>query len=539
MHLVHGIDRSCKVMDDPGSFVLQLKNQQMSRSYIMFFLKLKLFQMDFSKLIHTRLILFLTLMMIGPFCFSQSSKFPQSKYAKTANRVSNIITSWHAQEAQFLKEIENVKISISEKHKNKLEKITSPAKKLKKYRKYYSKDSSKIMKGRIRLAKQKSDSLFDAYKQLEKSRIPDSVGMSDQYGRFLPEHVLDSGHLSIRGQAWVKDQGKRYLSGLEEYEKMGLLSDKYPELADWLKVNGNDPGMLSQLPDSVLTCSQATAKTLPGMVEKRISQMDEFKVLEKQSGQLTRSVNDLQEQYKSMGEKYIDQPQQYTDPAHLKSEGKKSGIDYTRDFIAENIDQIEHLKNKLADLRKKYASISNSTDMSTAKRRNSFQGRPVDEKIILGGNFDIQMSHPVLIDLAPLVGFRLNKKLSIGLGGTYRVDLTFDSKSLNTQYDTKVYGFNSFLSYDIVNRFFVYGQYDYLSKKEQDQDVAEEVQTWEPGFMAGIGRSFRVHTKITGTVMLLYNVVESNIKSPFGNRFQVRFGFQTNELTFKKVNRPY
>ena len=510
----------------------------MSRSQIMFSLKLKLFQMDFSN-INTRLILFLILMLIGPFCFSQSSEFSKSKYAKKINSVSNIITNWHLQEAQLLKKIEDVKISISDRHKQRLEKITSPAKKLKKYRKYYSKDSSKIMKSQMKLVKQKSDSLFGAYKRMVKSGILDSIGNSGQYSQFLQKDSLDGEILSVRGQKLLKEQGMSYLSGLEEYEKMGLLSDKYPELANWLKVYGNDPRMLSQLPDSVLTYSQEKAKAIPEMIEKRVDQMDEFKQLERQSGQLRTSVNDLQEQYKSKSQQYLDQAGQYTDVDHLKSEGKKLGADYTRDFITENIDQIEHLNNKLADLKKKYASVSNSTDMSTAKRRNSLRGRPIDEKIILGGNFDIQMADPILIDLSPLVGFRLNKKFSIGLGGTYRVDLTFDHKSFNTQYDTKVYGFNSFISYDIMKQFFVYGQYDYLSKKEQDQDVAEEVQTWEPSFMAGIGRSFRVHTKITGTVMLLYNVVDSNIKSPFGNKFQIKFGFQTNELTFKKVNRPY
>ena len=438
-----------------------------------------------------------------------------------------------------MKKIENVKVSISDKHKNKLEKVNSPAKKLKKYRKYYSRDSSKTMKRQMKLVKQKSDSLFGAYKHMLRSGIPDSVGISNQYSQFLRKDVLDSGALIVRGQDLVKGQGRSYLSGLKEYEKIGLLSDKYPELANWLKAYGNNPGMLSQLPDSVLTYSQETAKAIPERVEKRISRLDEFTEFDKQSGQLMKSVDDLRGQYKNNGQQYLDQARQHTDLDHLKSEGIKLGADYTRDFITENIDQIGGLNNKLADLKKKYASISNSDDMGTAKRRNSLRGRPIDEKIILGGNFDIQIVDPILIDISPLVGFRLNKKFTIGLGGTYRVDLTLDTKSFNGRYDNEVYGFNSFISYDIIKRFFVYGQYDYLSEKGPDQDVAQGHQTWEPAFMAGIGRSFSVHTKITGTVMLLYNIIESNIKNPAGNRFQIKFGFQTNELTFKKVNKPY
>ncbi|MDN5214951.1 hypothetical protein QQ020_22920 [Fulvivirgaceae bacterium BMA12] len=495
--------------------------------------------MDFSKPIDIQLIFFLTLMMVGPFCFSQSSENSKSKFAKKNISIPSSLAHWHLQEARILQEVENVKISISNRHKKRLEKITSPAKKLKKYRKYYSRDSSKIMKSQMKLAKQKSDSLFDTYKRIVKNGILDSIGMPDQYSQFLRKDLLDSGMLKAEGQKLLKDQGMAYLSGLEEYKKMGLLSDKYPLLANWLKVYGNDPGMLSQLPDSVLTYSQEKVKAIPGMIEKGISQRDEFKELEKQSGQLKTAVSDLQAPYKNTGKQHLDQAGQYADLDRLKSNGKKLGADYTRDFITENIGQIEHLNNRLGDLKKKYASIANLTDMSTANRRNSLRGRPLDEKIILGGNFDIQMADPILIDLSPLIGFRLNKKISIGMGGTYRVDLTFDDKSFNTQNDTEVYGFNSFISYDIIKQFFVYGQYDYLSRKEQDRDVDEQIQTWEPAFMAGIGRSFRVHTKVTGTVMLLYNVVESNIKSPFGNKFQVKFGFQTNELTFKKVNRPY
>ena len=306
----------------------------------------------------------------------------------------------------------------------------------------------------------------------------------------------------------------------------------------WLKIYGNDPDMVKQLPDSLFAYSQKTAKAIPEMAEKRLSQVDEIQAFEKQSGQMTRSAEGLQEPYKNMGKQYADQAQKYTDADGLRPDGQKIA-DYTREFLTENIDQMEHLNNKLANLKKKYAAISNPTDMDTAKRRNSLQGRPMDERIILGGNFDVQMTDPVLVDLSPLVGFRLNKKLSTGLGGTYRVDLTFDTNSLNTQYDPQVYGFNAFVSYDILKQFFVYGQYDYLSQKEQDESVPGEVRVWESGVMAGIGRSFKVHSKIMGTVMLLYNVLESSIKSPFGNKLQIRFGFRTNELTFKKVNRPY
>lgn len=495
--------------------------------------------MNFTRVMGKPLLLFLTLMMIGTFCFPQSSEHAKAKPAKKAISISNSSTHRHWHEAQFLKEIEKVRVSISDKHKKKLEKINSPAKKLKKYRKYYSKDSSKIMKRQVKLARQKSDSLLRTYQQLAKERMLDSIGVSDQYAQLLQKDVLDSGNLNVKGKALLKNQGMSYLSGLEAYEKIGLMSDQYPELANWLKAYGNDPGMLSQLPDSVLNRAQEKANSIPGMVEKRISQTDEIKALEQQSGRLTRSVNGWQESYKGMGEQYMDQSRQYADQDHLTAEGKRLATDYARDFITENIGQLEQLNNKLAGLKKKYASVANSTDMRSAKRRNTLQGRPLDERIILGGNFDIQLADPVLVDLSPLVGFRLNKKLTAGLGGTYRVNLTFDSKSLNAQDDNRVYGFNAFVSYDVIKQFFVYGQYDYLGQKEHDQDIAEEVQTWEPGFMAGIGRSFRMHPKITGTVMLLYNVVENHIKNPLGNRFQVRFGFQTNELTFKKVNRPY
>jgi len=434
---------------------------------------------------------------------------------------------------------QNFKVSLSGKNLKKVEKISKPAKKLFKYRKLYKKDSAKLVKDQKKVASKKLDSLRKGYKIYAKKGIMDTLQFPAEYRKYLSESMLDSGVVQNQGMAYAKTEGGKWLKENPEYKEYQKMLKENPELAKWVNKYGNSPGALKDMPDSVFTFENG-AKSLESYAEKQLGKRGEMKYFNSQT-EAAKGFTDMPNQYRAMGEGYKKQGAQYTDKDQLKEKGKEEALERSMKlattFLANN-KELSGVQKQMTKLKKKYSSLANSGDLSSGVKRNSLEGRPWDERIVFGGNFNVQIGEPVKVDLSPIIGYKVIKPLTIGVGATYRVDIGFDPNK-TTQYDNQVYGYNAYISYDIIKQFFAYVEYDYMAGVKSDTLTDAKTTLWQPALAAGIGRSFKVHAKLTGTVMLLYHVVNSPIKNPSGNPLQVKFGFQTNALTFKKIKKPF
>ena len=432
------------------------------------------------------------------------------------------------------------RINLSEKHVKKVEKKKNPSKKLKKYRKLYKKDSARFVKEKKKLAAKKLDSLDKAMKKYVKTGVLDTLNFPEGYRKYLTKSITDSGAVAKEGKSLAKTEGNKWLKDNPEYKEYQKMLKENPELAKWMKTYGSDPAALNDMPDSLFKYKKTA---VPDLLESKAGSLKEVKGFQEQAGAM-KPITDMQKTYKEMGEGYMKKGEQYSDEDFLKEKGKEEAIAHATQmaagFLSKNEGALGGLQKQMTKLKKKYSSLQNSEDLSSGVKRKSLKGRPVDERFILGGNFDVQVAKPIKVDVSPLIGFRVNKPFTLGVGGTYRLDIGYEDSSIkNVKFDTKVYGYNAFASYDIIKRFFLYTEYTYMAEIQTDKLTAEKKTKWEPSFVAGIGRSFKVHPKLTGTVMLLYNIVNSSVANPPGNRFQVKFGFQTNELTFKKIKKPF
>ncbi|GEM_PF-4930157 len=431
---------------------------------------------------------------------------------------------------------QKLNITLTGKQVKKLEKIAVPAKKLQKYRKLYRKDSARYMRERDKLYKKKKDSLHKALKRYARTGLMDTLQLPQEYRQYLTRSLFDSSVLVNKGKAWLVAEGKSLLAGNKTYQAYRQMLDENPEIAGWIARYGNDPAALAQMPDSLFTGSY-----FDKAVEARLAALPEFREFKTQTMQFD-ALAKLPGQYKARQQAYLVQAKNYADKEKWQQQAKTRArtevVQYTRKFLAENSKLLGRLEKEMAGLKKKYASFKQNADLTTAVKRNSLRGRPVGERLVAGGNFDIQVGTPVRVDLSPLLGFRFNKKFTLGAGGTYRFEFSKDSL-VNNRFNKQVYGANAFVSYEVAGRFFIYGQADYLTEQNKTEQPNPVPPVWRPGVMAGIGRAFRVAPKLTGTVILLYTVVENEIKNPAGNRWQVKFGFQTNELSFKKIPKPF
>jgi len=175
-------------------------------------------------------------------------------------------------------------------------------------------------------------------------------------------------------------------------------------------------------------------------------------------------------------------------------------------------------------LKKKYASVPNSSDLSTATKLGSLKGKPFKERFFLGGTLQLLVGDPTSIDFSPLAGYKLNKRWSVGVGGSYRISFGSDKSKYANHIDQDVYGYRVFSEYILFKGIFVHGEFESMNKKLENQLSDQPKRIWVNGLMAGLGKEYRFAKNVKGNVMVLYNFLHSE-DSPYDKPFVIRFSF--------------
>ncbi len=278
-------------------------------------------------------------------------------------------------------------------------------------------------------------------------------------------------------------------------------------------------------------------------LESKIGKYPEFQELQKLSTKL--------EQARKTPEDYRGKLEGYQDKDKIKSQAKE----LVNKHFSQHQDKLQAAQQKLATFKKKYSSIQSTKDMSTAVKRNSLEGRPLSERLVLGGTFQINPSYsrssgsqsttpstsgqpqsslspsgggtstskvPTSVDLSPLLGYRLNKKFTLGIGATYRAILNFDELEAKDQ----VYGYRGFFQADAPKGFFLHGEYERMNTAVESGSSTDEIyRRWKPGALVGIGKEYSFVKGIKGQVMVLYDFLYEEGVSPYKRPWVIRFGF--------------
>ncbi|MFM7854914.1 MAG: hypothetical protein ACKO96_24040, partial [Flammeovirgaceae bacterium] len=209
----------------------------------------------------------------------------------------------------------------------------------------------------------------------------------------------------------------------------------------------------------------------------------------------------------------------------LKDRGKKEAEAQLQNYVGA-------VEKKMSLLKNKYSTLLNSNDLSTGIKEKSLQGRPLRERWVIGGNFNITSTAPLMVDLAPQFGYRIDKRWQIGMSGIYRAKF-IESVQVSYAISPERYGFSLFSSYSLILNFFGYAEWEQtMSKVKSDNDRL--VDQWVPSLLVGLGRKFRLHPKVNGTVLLLWDPLHVNGKSPYSDAFVIKTGFQLSEQALMK-----
>jgi hypothetical protein len=188
-------------------------------------------------------------------------------------------------------------------------------------------------------------------------------------------------------------------------------------------------------------------------------------------------------------------------------------------------DQLLRAQRSVSTLLKRYREYANSDDLSHATRESSLAGQPWFNRVVAGLNFQMTSWEPLALDISPVFGYRITKRIQLGTGFNYRLFAEEHNPS-TWSFSTRDYRlFTSYLATQSLFGLVEWEESKYKTIRDDDVDYR-----WRSNLNLGVGKKLLIHPKMYFTVTALYNV------SPHADsdRFNVRLGFEVSELAIQQ-----
>ncbi|MBY0434093.1 MAG: hypothetical protein K2U26_08300 [Cyclobacteriaceae bacterium] len=488
-------------------------------------------------------------------------------------------------------------VNLSPRHASKINELKSGASKLKFYRKYFSKDSARQVRKNEKKVKKEWDSLMRASRKNERLlsamqrkgiRMPtDTLAVLNQYASLLPRDSTETKALISKGltsasrqagfdpllleyKSILKDSAARdSIKAKAVQEAKGSIERKlqsqYGVSPKELRalMSGDSVERKKIRAKAVLEARQQSMKQLPP------GQRKQLEAYQQQYGQYSKEVKQYlfflkdsvdhtdtltllaakraenmastlaRQQMGGRGftemDKYNKQLQELQDvqkglqnPSSMKDKAAEQAMEQ----FAGQTQKVKTLQSQITKLKSKYSSVLRSDDLSTATKAKSLEGRPLRERWVIGGNFNISNTAPLMLDLAPQFGYRIDKRFQVGVSGIYRATFV-DSVNLVNSLSPERYGYSVFSSYGLIMNFFGYAEWEH-TRSIVRTDAVNTSRQWVPSLLVGVGRKFRIHPKVGGTILILWDAMHVNGKSPYHDALVIKTGFQLSELGLMK-----
>jgi len=165
-----------------------------------------------------------------------------------------------------------------------------------------------------------------------------------------------------------------------------------------------------------------------------------------------------------------------------------------------------------------YLNVSVAQD-TTRHSRPKLKQHELLERFDFGGYLGAQFGEVTLINVSPLVGFRVLENFNVGLGFTYQYynDNYYD-------YSSSAYGTNVYARYFVWRDLFAHAEYAPVYYNNVFNGTAYE-GAWFHDVLLGGGYRQWIGNKAFVTMMILWNVNEQ-LYSPYQNPV-IRIGFGT------------
>ena len=164
--------------------------------------------------------------------------------------------------------------------------------------------------------------------------------------------------------------------------------------------------------------------------------------------------------------------------------------------------------------------ISLIFSLNTYAQQNNDNKENFKDRIFFGGNLGLQFGTITLIEISPLVGYKITDDLSAGLGFTYQFykDTRFDP-----DYSTNIIGGRVFARYYIYKDFFAHTEVEVLNYDAYFWTSNYKENITITNVLVGGGYSQWISQRASVNIMILWNLNE-DINSLYSNPI-IRIGF--------------
>lgn len=242
-------------------------------------------------------------------------------------------------------------------------------------------------------------------------------------------------------------------------------------------------------------------------------------MLGKYGNQAQNLISPYAEQFSLMQK--LTQQYQSKFPGNLNSSALAPDV---KQFLGQHQDKLKAAQEQLASLKQRYQAIASiqNLDSSALKRRSlKGQGR---KRLVLGGKFEIASYAPFSLDLAPRLGYRIDKNLSLGITAGYRKTWG-DLQNISLLPESFYYA--GFVNYELFRSFYAYSEIGQNQIAPPGQGAQEQnTLRWARTFLVGVGKTVRLGAKMSLQTLLLYNFWHNPLQSVYPSRWVVRFGMQ-------------
>jgi len=147
------------------------------------------------------------------------------------------------------------------------------------------------------------------------------------------------------------------------------------------------------------------------------------------------------------------------------------------------------------------------------KRNKNCASCKLKEKLVFGGGIGGGFGkNSTSINISPNIGVRINDKLIMGLGGTYSYSKYDNRYDDNLNYTYKIWGGNTFLHYEVLNRIFTnarFEQFNWTSNQTNND-------TWESSLYLGLGYGQKIGKGMM-QIGFEYDVLYDKNTSPYSS----------------------
>lgn len=133
-------------------------------------------------------------------------------------------------------------------------------------------------------------------------------------------------------------------------------------------------------------------------------------------------------------------------------------------------------------------------------------------KLYYGGYVNASFGNYTVIGVAPLVGYKLTPKLSIG--GQISYEYVKD-KRYSTDYETSSYGYSAFGRFRVVPQLYAHVEFSQMNY-ELYNSLGKSEREWVPFLFVGGGYSQPISKNTWFTAQVLFDVI-NNENSPYKN----------------------